>query len=68
MLPTPTARDYRGGDPDSPNLNDVIGGSLNPRFVEEMMAFPIGWTAFEPLATPSSLPKPPALSSSCPPD
>ena len=35
---------------------------LNPRFVEWLMNFPIGWTDFAPSATPSFLPKPPALS------
>lgn len=72
--PTPTARDYRTGDnPESrrarmkasgewhsPNLNDVAapGGQLNPRWVEWLMGFPLGWTALEPSETPSSLRSP----------
>ncbi|MEN6441365.1 MAG: hypothetical protein ABFD97_22585 [Syntrophobacter sp.] len=51
-LPTPAARDYR-----SPNKNgnmqdqlpNVIGGSLNPDWVEWLMGWPIGWTALGPL-------------------
>ena len=38
----------RGGWPDE------IGGSLNPTWVEWLMGFPLGWTALEALATPSS--------------
>ena len=30
---------------------------LSPAFVEWLMGLPIGWTGFEPLATPLSLPK-----------
>lgn len=36
------------------NLNDQIGGSLNPTWVEWLMGFPLGWTALEPSETPSS--------------
>jgi len=32
---------------------------LNPAFVEWLMGIPLGWTALEPLATPSSPPKRP---------
>lgn len=39
---------------------------LNPRFVEVLMGFPIGWTAFELLGTPSSLRRPSELSRSLP--
>ena len=54
MYPTPTARDYK-----SPNKNgnfkdqlpNVIGGQLNPDWVEWLMGWPIGWTALEPLET-----------------
>jgi hypothetical protein len=56
MLPTPQARDYRSGqqsrwdDPErSRNLNDKIGGKLNPQWVEWLMGWPIGWTDCEPL-------------------
>ncbi len=55
---TPQARDYRTGERhrfDNPertqNLNDQIGGSLNPTWVEWLMGFPLGWTALEPSAT-----------------
>ena len=61
MLPTPTARDWRSGkasratlERNSRPLNEVIGGSLNPRFVEQMMGFPVGWTDLEPSGTQSS--------------
>ena len=47
MLPTPTARAYQspgehgqGGQ----NLATVIGGSLNPTWVELLMGYPPGWT------------------------
>lgn len=51
MLATPCARDYRTGqrrrweDPKrANNLNDQIGGQLNPMWVEWLQGFPIGWT------------------------
>lgn len=51
MLATPCARDYRTGqrrrweDPKrANNLNDQIGGQLNPAWVEWLQGFPIGWT------------------------
>ena len=31
------------------NLNDTIGGSLNPTWVEWLMGWPLGWTSMEPL-------------------
>lgn len=37
---------------------------LHPSFVETLMGLPIGWTAFEPLATESSRHKPPSRSES----
>ena len=47
MLPTPHASCHTGagthGD-GGPNLQTVIGGSLNPEFVEWLQGFPIGWT------------------------
>lgn len=53
---TPQARDFRTGsrkrwkDPRrTRNLNDQIGGQLNPPWVEWLMGWPIGWTACEPL-------------------
>lgn len=49
---TPQARDYRTGQSErwdnperSRNLNDQVGGSLNPDWVEWLMGFPIGWTS-----------------------
>lgn len=54
MYATPQARDFRTGQQsrwDNPNrsrnLNDQIGGSLNPDWVEILMGFPIGWTDIE---------------------
>lgn len=60
MLPTPTARDYkgaptiesiqkRGRNPMTNNLADCFAqtgksSQLNPLFVEEMMGFPLMWT------------------------
>jgi hypothetical protein len=48
---TPQARDFRTGEkkrwenPDkSRNLNDQIGGQLNPTWVEWLMGYPLGWT------------------------
>ncbi len=48
---TPQARDYRTGSTDrwenperSRNLNDQIGGQLNPTWVEWLMGWPLGWT------------------------
>jgi hypothetical protein len=48
---TPQARDFRTGQQsrwDNPersrNLNDQIGGQLNPTWVEWLMGWPLGWT------------------------
>ncbi len=57
MYPTPTCQDAKNNGSQSqqlrktPPLNAVIGGPLNPEFVEWLMGWPIGWTALEPLAT-----------------
>ena len=55
---TPQARDFRTGQEsrwDNPtktrNLNDQIGGQLNPTWVEWLMGWPLGWTDLKPLAT-----------------
>jgi len=55
---TPQARDFRSGSTDrwdnpdrSRNLNDQIGGQLNPTWVEWLMGWPLGWTDLKPLAT-----------------
>ncbi len=58
LLPTPTARDWKGGSsaqalkPRSEQLNDAVAakegsGQLNPAFVEWLMGFPEGWTDLE---------------------
>ena len=54
---TPQSRDFRTGSQeryDDPartkNLNDQIGGQLNPDWVEWLMGWPIGWTDLKPLA------------------
>ena len=59
MFPTPQHRDFRTGqkerweDPNrSRNLNDKIGGQLNPTWVEWLMGFPIGWTDLSASETP----------------
>ena len=53
---TPQARDYRTGqqsrweNPDrTRNLNDQIGGQLNPTWVEWLIGWPLGWTDLKPL-------------------
>ena len=55
---TPQARDFRTGSTDrwdnperSRNLNDQIGGQLNPNWVEWLMGWPLGWTDLKPLGT-----------------
>ena len=66
MWPTPTARDHF--PPHKPeyiaakkaeghgmsNLNDAVGGALNPTWVEWLMGFPLGWTDLGASATRSS--------------
>ena len=64
MLPTMTARDFRApGLPErreeraaerSLPLTEVIGGMLNPPWVEWLMGFPIGWTDCDVSGTRSS--------------
>lgn len=54
-LPTPNARDWRSGkgrqdNGHSPQLPEVIGGQLNPTWVEWLMGWPLGWTDLQPLA------------------
>lgn len=64
MYPTPTVQDSaNNGGPsqllrDTPPLNAVIGGPLNPRWVEWLMGYPIGWLNLPDSATPSSPPAP----------
>lgn len=59
MFATPCARDYRTGQRkryENParanNINDQIGGQLNPTWVEWLMGFPIGWTDLNASETP----------------
>ena len=49
--PTPTARDWRSGKASSETmernarpLSEVVGGLLNPTWVEWLMGWPLGWT------------------------
>jgi hypothetical protein len=58
VFATPQARDYRTGSTDrwenperSRNLNDQIGGQLNPNWVAWLMGWPIEWTACAASAT-----------------
>ena len=66
MWPTPVSSDRKSGA-GSPEwyasrqsmtrglaLNETVGGSLNPTWVEWLMGFPLGWTALDASATPSS--------------
>lgn len=41
LLPTPTARDWKSG---KASQAAVVGGSLNPVWVEWLMGFPLVWT------------------------
>jgi hypothetical protein len=55
IFPTPTVNDSKNNNAPSQltkgqggrNLNVVIGGSLNPTWVEWLMGFPLGWTDLE---------------------
>ena len=51
LLPTPTASDWRncsdysdGSRGHSPQLRHLGTGRLNPRFVEQLMGYPLDWT------------------------
>ena len=52
-VPTPCARDWKNDilphGNHSPGLARVIGGMLNPPWVEWLMGWPIGWTDLKPL-------------------
>jgi hypothetical protein len=66
LWPTPQARDHfpahkpeyiaakKAQGHGMSNLNDAIGGPLNPTWVEWLMGYPIGWSALAPSVTPSS--------------
>jgi hypothetical protein len=57
LFPTPASRDYRspntlpyserGGGKKGEQLPNVIGGQLNPTWVEWLMGYPLGWTDYE---------------------
>ena len=53
--PTPQARDWKGGNTPkphgqhSPGLDVVVGGPLNPTWVEWLMGWPLNWSSLEPL-------------------
>lgn len=55
LYPTPTCQDAsNNGGPsqmkrNTPPLNAVAGGALNPVWVEWLMGWPLGWTDCEPL-------------------
>ena len=58
--PTPCARDYkhpgksrleRTGGKQGEVLPQIVGGPLNPDWVEWLMGWPIGWTDLKPLET-----------------
>ena len=62
--PTPASRDYRhpnkspysrrGGGKKGEQLPNAVGGQLNPKWVEWLMAFPLGWTDLRASVTPWS--------------
>jgi len=52
LWPTLSSRDYRSGkgrkdNGHTPQLPEVVGGTLNPTWVELLMGFPMGWTDLE---------------------
>jgi hypothetical protein len=57
MWPTPNTVDAKGGTragEGQTQLCHVVGGSLNPTWVEWLMGFPLGWTALEASGIASS--------------
>lgn len=60
MWPTPTCQDAKNnGAPsqmerNTKPLNAEIGGPLNPKWVEWLMGWPLGWTDLRPLETDKS--------------
>jgi hypothetical protein len=51
-LPTPRAFMHKDSKTDrgKSNLGEVVGGQLNPTWVEWLMGWPLGWTDLKPLA------------------
>lgn len=76
MLPTPKANDFRSGMPNrvgtkhTQQLNDTVAyqtgttSQLNPRFVAEMMGFPVDWTVL-PFLNGETCPLKPTETPSC---
>jgi DNA (cytosine-5)-methyltransferase 1 len=58
LFPTPDASPHKyrlqGNSQQSKSLNGLAGGKLNPEFSEWLMGFPLGWTALDASAMPSS--------------
>jgi len=60
LLPTPVARDWKHGSLRQQRrrracqLNDAVGGRLQPSYAEWMMGFPAGWTKCGGLASKQS--------------
>ena len=56
MFPTPRVQSSRGTGPsrtgNKVDLQTVVGGQLNPTWVEWLMGFPTGWTDLDASATP----------------
>lgn len=54
-FPTPTVNDSKNNNPPSqknrntPPLNSIVNGQLNPDWVEWLMGWPIGWSDLKPL-------------------
>jgi hypothetical protein len=54
-FPTPTVNDSKNNNPPSqalrntPPPNVVVGGNMNPTWVEWLMGWPLGWTDLRPL-------------------
>ena len=58
LLPTPNTVDAKGGTrkgKGQEQLCHLVGGSLNPTWVEWLMGYPAGWTDLGASETPSSL-------------
>jgi hypothetical protein len=53
LIPTPRAFMHKDSTTDrgKSNLGEIIGGALNPPWVEWLMGWPIEWTALRPLET-----------------
>jgi hypothetical protein len=68
LLPTPTKQDASNNagtaqmERNALPLNAVVGGSLNPTWVEWLMGYPLGWTDLKDSETPSSPKSPPCCS------